>query len=554
MTDDAPQIAFRSHVGRDVLQNAAMFSSAPKAILEYVLNSLQYVDEGVRPVIYVRLDPSGGAIEIADNGRGMNRSDLENFFTMHAENADRKRGRAGRGMYGTGKSAGLGIGTRLEIDTTRAGRRNVVSISRADLEASDGDSIPLHHSTTDADATDKPNGTVVRITGVHRDRLAPKPVIELIERNLAFWQHVEPVVEVDGHRCEIRQPSVAFVRTTSPEGPLAETLGDLELSVSAAHAPLPDNQRGVFVLAGEGHLVAVESVGIEAKRFGNQLFGTVMCPALLVSAGDDPVEAVDASRSLRLNTEHPVARDLRLFIAQGLEAARREIEANYESERAKQSRKQLDAEAERIAALLNDDLKEVVDRIDQLKEVKARTGARSKGAPNDAGDGDAHVAGGNEKGILDPVDDLPDEGGQGDGGPGGAGGGPEAGRPDDQGSDKVQPAPSAPRKRRRSGGLSVDFREAGEDSYRSHYDELQSTIVVNLDHPQLKAALGTGDTNDPGFRRTAYEAAFTEYAQVIARAVSREEGFTDPNDLLYEIADALDRVARAAVPLYTQGA
>lgn len=54
MSNDTPEgIAFRSHVGRDVLQNAAMFSSAPKAILEYVLNSLQYVDDGVTPVVAV---------------------------------------------------------------------------------------------------------------------------------------------------------------------------------------------------------------------------------------------------------------------------------------------------------------------------------------------------------------------------------------------------------------------------------------------------------------------------------------------------------------------
>lgn len=304
-------------------------------------------------------------------------------------------------------------------------------------------------------------------------------------------------------------------------------------------------------MAGEGHLVAVESVGIETKRFGNQLFGTVICPALLEPAGgDDPVEAVDASRSLKLNVEHPVARDLRLFIAQGLEAARHEVEANYDAERAKQSRKNLDAEAERIAELLNKDLKEVVDRIDQLKEIKAQTGARSGGAPKAAGAGDSHVAGGDTDGILDPIDDLPEEGGSGDGGPGGTNEPRQAGTPQDDGPDPVQSGPVAPRKRRRSGGLTVDFRDAGEDSRRTYYDENQSTIVVNLDHPQLRAALGTGGTDDPGFRRTAYEAAFTEYAQVIARAVSQEEGFTDPSDLLYEIAEALDRVARAAVPLY----
>ncbi len=50
--------------------------------------------------------PKAGTIVIADNGRGMTSETINNdFLVVHAENVDRKRGRAGRGRNGTGKSA-----------------------------------------------------------------------------------------------------------------------------------------------------------------------------------------------------------------------------------------------------------------------------------------------------------------------------------------------------------------------------------------------------------------------------------------------------------------
>jgi len=545
-------LAFTTHVGRDVLQNAAMFSSPPKAVLEYVLNSLQYVDTGISPIIYVNIDVANRVIEIADNGRGMSRSDLSNFFTMHAPNQDRTDGRPGRGFYGTGKSAGLGVGKEIEIDTVRNQIRNVVSITRAALERGDGTEIPLNDLIVDAPKPGAPNGTVVRIRGVKKDRLNPSPIIESIERNLTFWRHAEPTVSVGSHLCEVRLPSIAFTETIRPEGRLADILGgSLEMSISAAHAPLPVTQQGIFVLAGEGHLVAVEKVGVDKKRFGNQVFGQVVCPALLAPAGqDDPVEAVDASRSLSLNGEHPVARALKLFIAHGLETARLRLESKYEEERDKASRQQLHDEADKIADLLNRDLQQVADRIEQLNEIRAHTGASSKGGAGDGAGTGAYRSGGDLSGLIDDDSrDIPEEPGSGDGGPGGRGEGGAA--TESEQSDKVRPVSKDPKRRRKSGGLKVDFLAVGEDNFRAYYDENHSTIVVNLEHPQLVAAQGSAGTDDPAFRRTAYEVAFTEYAQVIARAVSQQEGFVDPSDLLFEINDAIDRVSRAAVPLYS---
>src|SRR5262245_26927996 len=102
-------LVVRSHVGRDLLQSAAVFRNERAVIWEYVSNGLQYVEPGTPPEVRVRIDDRKKRISIADNGRGMMWSDLENFFIMHGENLDRKAGRMGRGMFGTGKSAAFGI-------------------------------------------------------------------------------------------------------------------------------------------------------------------------------------------------------------------------------------------------------------------------------------------------------------------------------------------------------------------------------------------------------------------------------------------------------------
>jgi hypothetical protein len=57
---------------------------------------------------------SGGkGIRIADNGCGMSVPVLNHFFQMHGENLERRAGRLGRGKFGTGKSAALGIANTL---------------------------------------------------------------------------------------------------------------------------------------------------------------------------------------------------------------------------------------------------------------------------------------------------------------------------------------------------------------------------------------------------------------------------------------------------------
>src|SRR5208283_3226304 len=119
MLDD--KIYAVSDVSRDILQNSDYFTSAGKAVNEYVWNSVDYCKPGARVEVKVTkghgkvgvrkrgtLRFNGLVIMETKGGGGMSREDLRRFFTMHGETLARKEGRHVRGRFGTGKSAAFG--------------------------------------------------------------------------------------------------------------------------------------------------------------------------------------------------------------------------------------------------------------------------------------------------------------------------------------------------------------------------------------------------------------------------------------------------------------
>jgi len=105
-------------------------------------------------------------------------------------------------------------------------------------------------------------------------------------------------------------------------------------------------------------------------------------------------------------------------------------------------------------------------------------------------------------------------------------------------------------RRRPRGGFSVKYWNLGEDEDRSRYDIERKTIYINLDHPAVAAALGSGGVEEATFRRLSYEIAFTEYAIAIGWEISQLDPDTPADDLLYEVRSSHERVARAAADLY----
>lgn len=192
-----PDLTVKTHVGRDLLQSAALFKTDRHVIWEYVANSLQYVDDGTIPHIVVKTYRNN-KISIQDNGRGMDWKGLDNFFIMHGENIDIKQGKAGRGMFGTGKSAALGIADTLRITTVRSGKRSSVLLDRKKIQAmTSGEEIPVDVIEKEK-TTSESNGTLIEIENIHLRALDSPGIIQFIERNLGHSRK-DVVIFVNQH-------------------------------------------------------------------------------------------------------------------------------------------------------------------------------------------------------------------------------------------------------------------------------------------------------------------------------------------------------------------
>jgi hypothetical protein len=546
------EILVTTHVGRDILQASQLFRTLEAAVWEYIVNGLEYVDPGVRPEIQVRIETRSHRIVVADNGRGMSAEDLQHFFTMHGENRDRRRGVPGRGKFGTGKSAAFGIGKRLEVATVRNEVRNVVELERAEVERSEGGDIPTNWLVRNQTAPNVPNGTVVTVDGISIRRMGAEPLIRLVERHLAFWRAVSPRVAIGTHVCSPWEPDVASVSHFTPPAALHGQLSDIDLTVRASRVPLDEGYRGVAVTAGQGNLVAVETAGVDSKEFGNYLFGDVDVPRLEEPADDGTLLAYDSTRSLQLNYSHPVAAALVGFIGSSLEQVRKGLVEEHRKVREQEDSRRLSEAAKEIEDLLNKDLAEVSNRLNEMRDFRKRTGAISRaGEEEDFEEPHDHVVGKDVSGLLDRLEprdrsDVATE-------PTNATDpGVPHGTPDPEGTDSLRHQGHAGDRKRRTGGLQVEFANLGKNEERSHYDADHKVILINLDHPMVSAAKGVGGVEDVAFRRLSYEIAFTQYALALAKEVYERDPDITADDALFEVRDALRRVTSRGAALYSR--
>jgi hypothetical protein len=543
-----------SNVGRDILQSAQLFRTPEAAVWEYVVNSLQYVEQGVVPNVQVLVDAKAKTITIADNGSGMGFTDLNHYFTMHGENQARRKGVPGRGKFGTGKSAAFGIGTTLTLSTTKAGKRQVVTLDRASIDAAEGSSVPVEVLEQDADAAGEQNGTTIKISGITA-KVAKEPIVALIERHLSAFQG-SPTVTVNGRVCEIVRPVAVLSRSFTPTAEQAQVLGDIQLTVSAATTPLDDIHRGVQITIGADNLIAVETAGVDSKEFGRQLFGQVDCPQL-DDQKYDPVAAYTNDRSMKLNKAHPVALALTTFIGASLEQVRQELVDEGRKAKADADARRLKKTTDKIADVLNDDLKEFSERLEDLAGTSRRRTSMKGEAGGHEESTTEHVVdpAGTDAGEEDGVSGEnrgPETSGEGgnEGGEGGEPGGENASpaaTPDPDGQETIAPA-STGRSRMR-GGLNVTYADHGEDRDRSYWDKDTRTIFINRDHPVVKAARALPD-DEASFRRLTFEIAFTTYAIALADLQFERDPALSSSDATYEIRNALERVWANAGSLY----
>jgi hypothetical protein len=547
-------LVVRSHVKRDLLQSAAVFKHEPQVVWEYVSNELQYSDPGTSPSVKVRLDRKGKRISIQGNGRGMDWNALENeFFVMHGENVDRKAGRPGRGLFGTGKSAAFGIGDVLRLTTVRSGKRSKVELRRRDIDAlQTGDPIPVRTLEQEEPASEA-NGTLVEIEDIHLKSMDQAGVISYVERHLAHWRK-DVTVMVNNHVCEVHEPPVERIETFHPSGSAHKVLGEVELKIKVSKGPLNPDLRGISIFS-KGVWHETTLLGSEGKEMAEFIFGEVEVPRLDEDESTPP--ALDLSRSMQLNPHNEVVSAIYAFVGPHLEEVRKQLVTEQRAEQETEEARRLQHEADQIENIINQDFERFRKRLQKVK-------AASPGPGIDLSDEDDEDGGGSSQDddFLysgdEPATVVTEEGEPG-------GGEEEEGNqdeinepqrlnpivaPDEEGEETGRHEGGKKRKRRPRGGFHIEFRNQGKDSDRAEYQSEKRTIYINLEHPQIAAAKQSRRVDDPTFRRLVYEVAFFEYAVALAHELDNRGELIDSSEAIFEVRDAVNRVARQGAALY----
>jgi hypothetical protein len=530
-----------SHVGRDLLQSAALFKHEHAVVWEYVSNGLEYKDPNTKPSVAVQIDPKAKSIRISDNGRGMIMADLQRYFQMHGENIDRKQGKPGRGLFGTGKSAAFGIATSLTITTVRNGRRSKVNLTKQDIEAqSDGDEIPIKVLEREI-STRAPNGTVVEIDNVFLKAVDIGGVVRHIERHIAYWPNASVVV--NNHECEFSEPDINREVKVGTKGTEYERLlGDAVLTIKVAKAPLEDELRGIAILS-KSVWHETTLAGCERKPFAEYLFGTFDVAALADDRSSIP--AFDMSRSMKLNSRNDVVADIIRFVGVNLEIVRKELEKQDRERRQSEEQRRLQEQGSKIAELINNHFKEWSSKL-RSTMAKAGTGRDILPAKHQSASDDVSAVFGDEFPAIITGHGYGD--GLNEPGPEPKPTVPRVQLDDKAATNLGKNARSTPR-RSAAGGFHVAFENIGANEKRAKYDRDARTIYINLEHPRIvmevKATSTHSPVDDPNFLRMAYEIAFTEYAIVLAQELSAIQFFFDPQDALVELRQTIDDLSKS---------
>jgi hypothetical protein len=352
----------KSHVGRDILQNAALFKNENLVVWEYVSNGLEYVDEGVNPKVSVLLESRTKKIVVDDNGRGMDIEGLQNFFIMHGENIDRKKGKLGRGRFGTGKSAAFGIADILRITTIRNKKRSIVELNRNDILASNSeDPIPVKIIEKEF-PVELENGTRIEIEKVHLKSLDQDGIIKYIERHLAKWKNA--TVFVNNQECSFSEPPISRTLEVKPDIEYKKLLGNASLIIKIASSPLNEENRGISIFS-NGIWHETTLAGNENREMSNYIFGEIDVSAL--DEDNSPIPPFDLSRSMRLNPNNEIVKSIYGFIGYNVDKIRRELVTEEKNRKKSEEAKKLANQAKEIEKYINNDFIEFKNKIIRIK-------------------------------------------------------------------------------------------------------------------------------------------------------------------------------------------
>ncbi len=545
------QLLVKTHVARDLLQSAMLFKTDKLVVWEYVSNGLDYIDQGINPIIRVQLDSKNKRIAIIDNARGMDWAGpygLENYFVMHGENVDRKAGRAGRGRFGTGKSAAFGIGDLLRITTVRGHKRSKVELSRSEVESTGaGKNIPVKTLEREV-PTDEGNGTVVEIENVHLRSLDQKSIISYIERHLAKYPK-NVTVFVNHHQCEYNEPPVSLLQIFKPSISQRELLGNVELVIKVAKRPLDQDERGISIFS-NGVWYETTLAGNEGREMSQYIFGEIDVPAL--DQDKSPISPFDMSRSMQLNLSNELVQAIYAFVGECVDKVRRSLVEDERKRKQTEEAKKLEIAAHEIAQVLNEDFQSFRHKLAKVR-AKGTGGTDLEKYLSDSGQNIDDLIFGN----MVPADVTSNVGSPGTIGEGrNDGTNPPNLKPEVEASNEAMKKKGAPSggegsRPKARGGFNVAFSNNGSESPRAQYVGEDRTIYINLEHPQVVAAKGDEPTENPIFRNLVNEIAFTEYAIGLAQELIARDEYIEMLEPVVELRETINRLASRAAGLYS---
>ncbi len=278
------------------------------------------------------------------------------------------------------------------------------------------------------------------------------------------------------------------------------------------------------------------------------IFGEINVPAL--AQPFKGVAAFDMSRSGQLNPENEVVIATYSVVSRYVEALRQKLVEREKQRKTQEQAERLQHQADEIARLINEDYSDFSRR---FKPVQTSGGGASDLRPSlktaDLGV-DAFLLGGEEPAVQVPGDVVEREGVRPIG-PEPAPPNPKVERSTEDAADTSgRTERKSPSRRHPSGGFSVQFRENGSESPRAFYERETRTIFINLDHPQVVAAKGEADVDEPNFKKLSYEIAFTEYAIGFAQENAGNNYYTDFYEPLFDMRERIDSLARKAAEVF----
>jgi len=532
-----------SNVARDVLSTASSFGSLPKVVAEYVTNSIDARMNGTPVTVTITKSRYGGAtrLAISDNASGMNDEDLRRFFFMHAENEARRRGRRTRGRFGTGKAAAFGIGTSLQVETRQGGRQWRVRLAKDELLAAVSENRkPRPEVLVDGATTAKPNGTDIIIEGITR---------QIDERRIAGELRKRLGRQLDAHRVVLFNTKIVTVEPRSvrewvfrSDGHSVASVigGDVQCHIKAAATTVDDAIRGVVVTANDFPVAQLEVAG----DYGGRVFGQCEVPAL--EADDTTPGPYTDARDLTLNEDNNTAGPLASWVRECSTTVTTELAAEERARRAAARDEALRNAASKMEAVLNRHYQ------GEFRRTRSRAGDLGTQTNPVTLDADGEVVLPNPDGVSgydlpsgepDPVGDPRDSQPEQTDPSTERGERPREHDPLGEGRGDSATANEERPRRRRTGGFTIDWDNAGVEAGRSNYIESELTILINLDHPEIAAAYSAGDTS-PLFRMLVFEAAALEYCYATAYQQLDDDPSMDGSDTVQYVRRTIDLLTR----------